>query len=68
MELAIEAKASSRITSDHLKGLRSLSEDFPKIKKKIVVCLEPKTRVTSDKIVIMPYRVFAEKLWAKSLV
>jgi hypothetical protein len=30
MEVAIEAKASSRITSDHLNGLRHLHADHPR--------------------------------------
>ncbi len=68
MACAIEAKASSRITSDHLKGLRSLFEDHPKVKRRIVVSLESRPRKTEDGIDILPALVFAERLWADALV
>jgi len=58
MEVAIEAKASGRITADHLKGLRHLRADHPKTRR-IVVCLEPKRRMTEDGIEIVPASVFA---------
>ncbi|NOX79864.1 MAG: ATP-binding protein, partial [Deltaproteobacteria bacterium] len=35
MEIAIEAKASKKISADQLKGLRSLNVDHPKIKRRI---------------------------------
>ena len=38
MEVAIEAKATARITSDHLKGLRHLRADHPRARR-VVVCL-----------------------------
>jgi predicted AAA+ superfamily ATPase len=63
MECAIEAKASQKITSDHLKGLRALSEDHSKVKKRVVVSLEAKKRTTEDKIEIFPFQEFAKSLW-----
>ena len=61
MEVAIEAKASSRITTDHLKGLRHLRADHPRARR-VVVCLEPKRRVTEDGIEIIPAQVFTAEL------
>jgi len=67
MEIAIEAKATNRITADHLKGLRTLKEEHPHIKQRIIVCLEFKQRLTSDGILIMPAHSFTEKLWADEI-
>lgn len=61
MDVAIEAKASGRITTDHLKGLRHLHADHPRARR-IVVCLEPKRRVTEDGIEIVPASVFTAEL------
>jgi uncharacterized protein len=67
-KIAIEAKTSQKVTSDHLKGLRELKIEFPKIKKRILVCLEKKPRLTEDKILILPYRNFLEQLWNGNII
>ena len=38
MRLAVEAKASARIASNHLRGLRSLADEHPEARRRIVVC------------------------------
>lgn len=63
MEVAIEAKSSERITSDHLKSLRTLIEDHPRVSRRIVVCREPRARRTDDGIEILPAKTFVRKLW-----
>ena len=63
MRLAIEAKASARITGDHLRGLRTLSQEHPGVPARVVVCLEPRPRRTDDGIDILPATDFAERLW-----
>ncbi len=63
VRLAVEAKASPRITRDQLKGLRTLKEEHPGVKRRIVVCLEPRSRRTDDGIDILPATVFARRLW-----
>lgn len=68
MKLAVEAKSSAVVTSDHLKGLRALAEDHPDVERRVVVCREPKSRITSDGIEILPAAVFAEKLWGRDLI
>ena len=68
MELAIEAKSSPRITSDHLFGLREIIKDHPKIKRRVLVSLEARPRKTEEGIEILPYSVFAQKLWSGSLI
>ena len=67
MRLAIEAKAGSRITSDHLRGLRALAEEHPDAGR-MVVCLEPCRRLTSDGIQVIPAEDFAARLWQGELL
>lgn len=67
MQFAIEAKASTRITRDHLKGLRALREDHPRVDRRIVVCLERTRRRTDDGIEIMPASTFVRLLWNREI-
>ena len=62
MRLAVEAKASARIAANHLRGLRSLAEEFPEVGRRIVVCLEPRARRTDDGIDILPAQDFVRRL------
>jgi len=62
MQVAIEAKAAGKISSDHLKGLRAVTQDHRRIKKRVVVCLEPKPRRTEDGILILPATEFSQRL------
>lgn len=61
MAVAIEAKASARITSDHLNGLRNLRADHPRARR-VLVCLESKRRITDDGIEILPVSAFVGEL------
>ena len=63
MDVAIEVKGSEKISATHLKGLRSLEVDHPKIGRRIVVCCEKKLRITNDGIEIIPAAIFAAMLW-----
>jgi uncharacterized protein len=62
VEIAIEAKATAKVTADHLRGLRNLVLDHPKVRHRIIVCLESKLRKTEDGILILPAREFCERL------
>ena len=62
MEIAVEAKASARITRDHLRGLRTLVEEHPAVRRRIVVCLESRARRTDDGIDILPAADFIRRL------
>ncbi len=64
LALAIEVKASARISNEHLKGLRAIAEDHPRVRRRAVVCLEPKRRTTDDGIEILPIAAFVEELRA----
>ena len=63
MRLAVEAKASARIASNHLRGLRSLAREHPEADRRVVVCLEPRARRTDDGIDILPAKDFVRRLW-----
>ncbi len=68
MEVAVEVKSTERVHSSHLKGLRSLVEDYPRTKRRIVVCREPRARKTSDGIEVMPAKAFVRGLWGGDVV
>ena len=68
LRLALEAKASPRITRDHLKGLRSLAVDHPGVRRRAVVCLEPRPRRTPDGIDVLPAETFVHQLWDGALL
>ncbi len=67
MEVAVEVKASSRIRTGHLRGLRSLAEEHPQTQNRILVCLESRAWRTEDGIDIVPAEDFARHLWEGAL-
>jgi uncharacterized protein len=67
MRLAIEAKATAKVTADHLKGMRTLAQDHPRLKHRIVVCLERNIRRTDDGILILSPAEFRDRLSAGDL-
>ena len=66
-KVAIEIKSQSLVQDKHLKGLRKLKEE-QLIEKYIVVSLDEEERITKDKIHIMPWEVFLNKLWSEKIV
>ncbi len=62
-EIAIEAKGKEKITTNDFKGLLRFKEEYPQIKRLIIVSLEKKARLTKDGILILPYQEFLTKLW-----
>jgi predicted AAA+ superfamily ATPase len=63
MQVAIEAKSTARVTSDHLKGLRALIQDHAGLRRRIVVSREPRARKTEDDIEILSVPAFVRRLW-----
>ena len=64
LEVAIEAKGTEKVTADHLRGLRELVREHPRMGRRIVVCLEPRPRRTEDGIDILPSGEFCRQLAA----
>jgi predicted AAA+ superfamily ATPase len=67
MRVAVEAKATAKVTADHLKGLRNLVQDHPRVAARVVVCLESRARSTEDGILVLPAEEFARRLSAGEL-
>jgi predicted AAA+ superfamily ATPase len=68
MAAAVEAKSTPRVKSDDLAGLRQLAMDHPRVKRRVIVCLEPKARVTEDGILVLPWKAFRDRLWSGELL
>jgi predicted AAA+ superfamily ATPase len=66
-EVALEAKASSSIHNQHLRGLRDFREEYPEVRRLVVVCLEAERRRTEDGIDVLPVRDFTRILWSGEL-
>ena len=62
-EIAIEAKSTKEVRSDHLKPLREFAKDHPQVKRRIVVSRDKFPRKTEDNIEVLPYAHFVEELW-----
>ena len=64
--LAIEVKASKRVNSTDLRGLKAIANEAP-FKFRIVVCFETTSRIV-DGVLIMPWFEFLDKLWADNFM
>ena len=61
-EIAVEAKSTDLANASHLKGLRAFKEEF-RVRRAILVSLDPRPRRTDDQIEILPWRIFLKQLW-----
>jgi predicted AAA+ superfamily ATPase len=64
---AIEIKSSTSIQDKHLKGVRALKEEG-NIQNFAVVSCDRYERKTADRISILPWRLFLEKLWRGDII
>jgi predicted AAA+ superfamily ATPase len=65
--IAIEVKASGRVSERDAKPLHALAEDAP-IRTKIIVCSERSERRLDSGVLVMPVARFLEALWADAIV
>jgi predicted AAA+ superfamily ATPase len=65
-EVAVEVKATTLAHPRHFSGLNSFSEEYT-VKHKILVTNDINPRQVND-IMILPWRVFLERLWAGELI
>ena len=65
-EVAIEVKSTDHVKSEHLKGLKAFAEEYV-VEKKIVVSNDPLPRLMGN-ILVLPWQVFLEKLWANEII
>jgi predicted AAA+ superfamily ATPase len=61
-DVAIECKSATAIRSHHLKNLRELAKEHPRVKARIVVCHDPLRRRTEDGIEILSFEAFVDAL------
>ena len=66
-EVAIEVKASARLSPSNLRSIRAYVEEHGP-RRAIVVCNERDARRTSDGIWILPWERFLEQLWSDAIV
>jgi len=62
-EVAIEVKSTEQAANRHLKGLRAMREELHP-KQSILVSQDSHPRQTADGILILPWRVFLDRLWS----
>jgi predicted AAA+ superfamily ATPase len=65
-EVAVEVKSTPLANIRHFKGLNSFADEY-KVKRIILVTNDPYPRQV-DKISIMPWKIFLEKLWAGEII
>jgi len=65
--IAIEAKATAKVTAHDTKGLRALSEEITP-ERRIVVCRESSSRKDDEGIEILPIGEFLDALWNGEIV
>jgi len=65
-EVAIEVKATEQANARHLKGLKAFAEEY-ETKKSILISNDPLPRLV-DNILILPWKVFLERLWGGEII
>jgi predicted AAA+ superfamily ATPase len=74
MEIAVECKTTTNVAGSHLKSLYELGRECPKVKRKIIVCLERNRRIInnqgsiSERIEVIPISEFLEELWNGDII
>jgi predicted AAA+ superfamily ATPase len=67
LDLAVEFKAMRTVDEQHTKGLLALQEE-QRVKRAIVVSLDPVVRKLASGIIVYPWQTFCQKLWADEFV
>jgi predicted AAA+ superfamily ATPase len=65
-EAAIEVKSTTQANPRHLNGLKAFAEEY-EVKHKILITNEQHPRLV-DEIMIYPWQVFLQKLWAGEIM
>jgi predicted AAA+ superfamily ATPase len=65
-EVAIEVKSTTQANPRHLKGLKAFAEEY-NVKHKILISNDPYPRLV-DGIMVYPWNVFLQKLWAGEII
>jgi predicted AAA+ superfamily ATPase len=65
-EVAVEVKATEQATDRHLRGLKAFTQEYT-VKKAILISNDPLPRLV-DNILILPWKIFLERLWADEII
>jgi len=65
-EVAVEVKSTPLANIRHFKGLNSFADEY-KVKRIILVTNDPYPRQV-DKVSILPWQIFLQKLWAGEII
>ena len=65
-EVAIEVKATELASDRHLRGLKAFAEEYT-VKKAIIITNDPMPRLVNN-ILILPWKVFLDRLWAGEII
>ena len=57
-------KSTGNVGTAQLAGLGSFADEYPEVRRRILVCMEPKRRRLESGIEVMPVTVFLRELWA----
>jgi predicted AAA+ superfamily ATPase len=68
LRCAIEVKSTTSARAEHMRGLRELRSDQPRLGRSVLVSLDAKPRRTEDGIDVLPAREFARRLWRGEIV
>jgi uncharacterized protein len=67
-ETAIEVKGKTRLQSRDTNHLEEFHKEHPDVQQRIVVCAEPKPRLTESGVRVLPYSDFICALWNNELI
>jgi len=65
-EVAIEVKATEQVSERHYRGLKAFIEEYT-VKKAIIISNDPLPRLAGN-ILILPWKVFLDRLWAGEII
>jgi len=68
IEVKGKGKGKDRIQSRDTRNLDEFQKEYPSVKRRIVVCTEPRARVTDSGVYILPYGDFIDALWNGELI
>lgn len=66
-EVALEVKSTDNVNLKHTKGLKAFSDEY-KLKRLIIVSLDPLPRTLGTGITVLPWREFLNQLWAGQII
>jgi len=66
-EVAIEVKATTHAHDHHARSLVSIADDYT-CRKRLLVTLDPRPRLLSSGIMVVPWREFCGRLWSGDII